>query len=565
MAAVTVPNCRNMSQKAAELIALCFNPACSNPDNSFGEQTCSGCGADLQLQGRYIAVQLMGQGGFGRTFLAIDRLQTPMVPCVVKQCWQDRDPAAQVKGSRSWSQLGIQQLTQLGTHSQLPTILDSFEQGGLFYWVEEYIVGNSLAVELIERGPFSPAEIWTILSGLLPILQYIHAHGVIHRDINPETVILRGHQITEHDLFLVDFGAAQLVTPTSLILPEKVVGSPEYAAPEQLAGKAVFASDLYSLGVTCLHLLTGMRPLNLFDFTNNQWIWRDCLPNQSHEHDDLGKILDRLIAPALSKRLASADAAIAAMPQTKRQNHTTLPPKPPATGQCQTTLKGHGGLFASINGVAFSPDGFTLASASDDRTVRIWQVQTATEIAVLGGQDKPVRAVAFPPHSNTRLVSGGGDGTIRIWDLVERRSVRRLIGHQGRVNALAFSPDGYRLASSSADKTITLWDFATGESLTTLTGHRLTVNAVTFSPTHPLLVSASADSTVAVWDLTRLKLVDTLTQHTASVRAIAFSPNGEILATGGEDRTIHLWDTASWQLIRTLSGHPWSVSALIFS
>ncbi|HEY9646706.1 MAG TPA: WD40 repeat domain-containing serine/threonine-protein kinase, partial [Chroococcidiopsis sp.] len=488
---MTVPNFQAMSQPATEPIALCFNPTCPHPQNVLGAETCTSCGAGLQLQARYTAVRVLAGGRLGRTLLAVDQTQTPMVPCVIQQRWLTDRPSALAAGASWWPQAEVQRLNSLATHAQWPTILDRFDDQGIFYLVQQYIPGDNLAIALSQRGTFSPAEIWLILGSLLSILGDIHGCGLIHGDIKPENIIVQGYPITDKALFLVDFGDVRWVTPTSSIWPEpllaKTGGSPEYAAPEQLAGQAVFASDLYSLGVTCLHLLTGLPPLSLFDSATHQWIWRDYWPSsQKPECAALADFLDRLIAPGLSDRFDSAAIAIAHLPRAHRPKRfpvslsspAPLPVLSPTVLSCFATLRGHGGLFASVNGVAFAADGATLASASDDRTVRLWDAHTGKAVAVLRGHTQAVQTVAFPPDGSTVLVSGGRDRTIQVWDVTERRSIRALTGHQHQVNALAFSPDGRHLASGSADKTVMLWDFATGEVVTTVTGHALAVKAV---------------------------------------------------------------------------------------
>jgi WD40 repeat protein len=553
-----------MNLKAIDAIALCFNPVCPKPNNSVEEVICQSCGSRLQLQARYSAVQLLGQSGLDRTFLGSDRGQTPPVRCVIKQFCPP-----QSRSQPESSQLdppNLQQLIRLGKHPQLPAILDSFEQEGCFYLIQEYSVGDNLATLLAKGGPFKPDEIWTLLINLLSVLQFIHAEGVIHGDIKPENIILRGSQFDGNHLVLVDGGTAQWQTPPSSTQSQMLSGDPEYAAPEQVNGQAVLASDLYSLGVTCLHLLTGIRPFHLYDMANSHWSWREAgALNHTAQSQDLAEILDHLIEPTLSKRLSSAEVAIAAIAKVRRQKISAPMPIAALKGECYATLSNHQGLFASINAVAIAPDGKTLASASDDQTVRIWEVETGRELAVLRGHEKFVKAVAYHPTVATRLASAGRDRNIQIWDVANIPPIHTLVGHQHQVNALAFSPDGQTLASGSADKTIKLWSIEATETPMTLNGHTLAVNAIAFSPTHSILVSASADSTLKVWSLTQFQPIQTLTLHTAAVNAIAFSSSGKVLATAGGDRVIHLWDTSSWGLIRTLPGHPWSISALSFS
>ncbi|MGA7933346.1 MAG: serine/threonine-protein kinase [Kovacikia sp.] len=571
------------------LISYCFNPGCLKPQNSDDLVFCSSCGSGLLLQGRYRAVRVLGQGGFGRTFLAIDQSQTPAIPCVVKQLWHENpnlDPPHQAK---SLFQQEVQQLGNLGNHPQIPQLLDSFEQDGFLYLVQEYVEGENLATALTEKGSFTVEEIWQILESLLPVLQFMHSHGVIHRDIKPENLI-RGQELGSgaggkgeaanrdepmaDSLFLVDFGAAKVLSEVPLAQPGTVIGSPEYAAPEQVKGKAVVASDLYSLGVTCIHLLTGIRPFNLFDFSNNHWVWRDYWlagSTYSTGRDDsarLAQILDRLIEPALNQRFPSAEAAIAAVKRIRGKKMVGLVSSPPPPWECYATLVGHQGLFASVNAIAVNRESTLLASASDDKTIRLWDGQTGAERLTLKGHTQFVKSVAFRPQGQSMLATGGSDRTIKLWDLQAPTEIRTLIGHLHAVNALAFSPEGNTLASGSADKTIKLWNPDTGELITTLAGHHLAVNAIAFSPPASparLLASGSTDSQVKIWDPGTFEPIQSLAGHTAAVRAVAFSPDGRLLASAGEDRTIRLWEVASWRWVRTLSGHPWSVSGLSFS
>ena len=155
------------------MAAYCFNPGCLVPENTNADTFCHSCGAILQLQGRYHTVQLLG-GRFGRTFLAIDSAQTPPSPCVIKQFWSHTN----LQSDRAEAFCLEQRLGELGSHSQIPALLDSFEEGH-FYLVQEYIAGENLATILATNGRFSAAAVWQILECLLPVLQFIHERGVI--------------------------------------------------------------------------------------------------------------------------------------------------------------------------------------------------------------------------------------------------------------------------------------------------------------------------------------------------------------------------------------------------
>ena len=541
-----------MNRIRANAIAYCFNPKCPPLPQPLTNLCCQRCGAFLELRG-YRAISLVGQSQSSRTLLAINN-SAPPAECVIQQSWNTRCEAQ--------AKLPLQALSRL---AQIPALLECFEQDSICYLVQEYIRGNSLAKTICTQGSFSSTEVWQVLENLLPILQQIHAQDVIHGDIKPENIIRSGDRADgSPKLVLVDFGAAILSADRS----HRASGSPEYAAPEQIQGEAVFASDLYSLGVVCIHLLTGIAPFQLFDLTVNSWIWRNYWLNPATTVDRdsanrLAQVLDRLIAPSLSQRFMSASAAIAEIERWRGKKILIPPVTPPATWRNIATFSGHEGLFASVTAVAIAPDEQHIASGSEDKTVRLWNLATGKEVVVLHGHTQFVQSVAFHPHQSDLLVSAGRDRLIKLWDWVAQREICSIAAHGQQVNTVTFSPDGQWLASGSADKTVKLWS-TNGELISTFAAHQLAVNAVAFAPLALLIASASADATVRIWNLETAKLVRTLKGHTQAVRAIAFSPDGQLLASGGEDKTIRLWDVASGRCIRVISGHSWSVSALMF-
>ena len=225
------------------------------------------------------------------------------------------------------------------------------------------------------------------------------------------------------------------------------------------------------------------------------------------------------------------------------------------------TLTGHTGF---VVGVAFSPDGTLLATASLDGTARLWEVASGVPIRTLTGHTHYVHEVAFSPDG-TLLATASADGTARLWELASGNCLRTLTGHMKSVHEVAFCPDGTLLATASADKTARLWGVASGAPIRTLTGHGRPVFGVAFSLDGTLLATTSGDDTARLWEVASGAPVRTLTGHTNSVVGVAFSLDGTLLATASSDGTARLWDMASGAPIRSLIGHDSSVFAVTFS
>jgi serine/threonine protein kinase len=271
-------------------MSYCLNPHCPKPENPHDVKFCRTCGSKLLLKERYRAIKPIGQGGFGKTFLAVDEDKPSKPRCVIKQFYpQSQGTNTLAKAVELFNQEAVQ-LDELGKHPQIPELLAYFTQENRQYLVQEFIDGHNLAQELAHRGAFSETQIRQLLNDLLSVLQFCHARHVIHRDIKPENIILRE---SDRKLVLVDFGAAKSATGNALNQTGTSIGSPEYVAPEQMRGRAVFASDIYSLGATCINLLTARSPFDSYDTNNDTWVWQQYLKTPvSHE---LSRILNKML------------------------------------------------------------------------------------------------------------------------------------------------------------------------------------------------------------------------------------------------------------------------------
>ncbi len=290
-------------------MSYCLNPNCVKPENPDGLELCQACGSKLLLNDQYMAVRVLGRGGFGTTFLAIDTKLPGNPSCVIKQL----RPAASAPHILAMArELFLREATTLGkvgNHPQLPRLLGYFETDNEFYLIQEYIAGLTLQQEVKRFGAKSEEEVKKVLEEVLPILDYLHKNEVIHRDIKPANLIRRE---IDNKLVLIDFGAVkdkvtqamvendpQLSTFTSF-----AVGTPMYAPPEQMAMRPIYASDLYALGVTCVYLLTGKSPKEIErDPRTGEWQWKKYVKTISPE---FAALLDKMLEDAIKNRYQTA-------------------------------------------------------------------------------------------------------------------------------------------------------------------------------------------------------------------------------------------------------------------
>ena len=256
------------------------------------------------------------------------------------------------------------------------------------------------------------------------------------------------------------------------------------------------------------------------------------------------------------------------------------------------------------------PTAVPLASVSNDRTLKLWDVTRALEVTTLEGYVGRVDDVAFSPDpardtsrlaaiavpsgswiwrrawkswpcaairlpSRTwtiapipavgQIASSSEDQTVKVWDTSTGREIVTLRGHSDRVYCVAYSPDGRQIASGGADRILKVWDVATGRERLTLRGHSGPVEDVAFSPDGGRIASAGRDSTVRLWDASTGQELFTLRGHSSLVTDVAFSADGRSIASASGDRTVRLWDATTGEEKLVLRGHSAGVLGVSFS
>ncbi len=330
-------------------MSYCFNPTCVHPENLTHTSFCQACNSQLLLRERYRALEPLGRGGFGATFLSRNEANPQGNLCVVKQLRPAATSRNQLKMARELFEREARTLKQVGSHPQVPELLESFVENEEFYLVQEYIEGETLRQEVERRGPFDESEVRTFLLEILPVLAFIHQQRVIHRDLKPANLIRRKR---DSKLVLIDFGAVKhQVGQTVLMSGEATgtensesdrtaltafaVGTPGFAPPEQMALRPVYASDVYALGMTCLYLLTGRSPKHLeHDPSTGELLWQ----SQVSLSPDFSAILKKMLEDAVRQRYRAAtdvlrDLNLAPHLGALAQSLTAQKPSKPVTTQ----------------------------------------------------------------------------------------------------------------------------------------------------------------------------------------------------------------------------------------
>jgi serine/threonine protein kinase len=278
------------------------------------------------LGNRYQVLQTLGSGGFGTTYLAEDIQMPSRRKCVIKQLKPiaNNPEIYQLVQARFQREAAI--LETLGDESnQIPKLYAYFAEAGEFYLIQEWIEGMTLRDKVQAEGPLPEPTVRQILLSLLPVLSYVHDRRIVHRDIKPDNIILRRR---DNQPFLIDFGAVRetmgtIVNSQGGTASSIVIGTPGFMPSEQAAGRPLYSSDLYSLGLTMIYLLTGKFPQELeLDPATGEVIWRYNAP---HISSQLADVLEKAIQSHPRDRYPTAQAMLMALQAPLEIAPTVLP------------------------------------------------------------------------------------------------------------------------------------------------------------------------------------------------------------------------------------------------
>ncbi|MEH2108194.1 serine/threonine-protein kinase [Nostoc sp.] len=257
------------------------------------------------LDGRYQVLQVLGGGGFGQTYIAQDTHRPGFPKCVVKHLKPVTRSPEFLETARRLFSSEAETLEQLGNHDQIPRLLAYFEDNQEFFLVQEFIEGHTLKAELFPNQPWTEDRVIELLQQVLGILQFIHSHNVIHRDIKPDNIIRRQQ---DGKLVLIDFGAVKQVQTQLLTIPGHtgatiIIGTPGYMSTEQGQGKPRPNSDIYSLGIIGIQSLTGLHPINFEEDPDTGEIsWQ----HQANVSSELASVLSKMVLHHFKQRYQSA-------------------------------------------------------------------------------------------------------------------------------------------------------------------------------------------------------------------------------------------------------------------
>ncbi|NJK33789.1 MAG: protein kinase [Oscillatoriales cyanobacterium SM2_2_1] len=604
-------------------MSYCINPHCLQPENEAGLERCNSCGSALRLRSRYRAEKLLGQGGFGRTYLAIDedRLNAK---CVIKQFLpQLNSTSDREKATQLFNQEAVR-LHELGVHPQIPNLLAYFVEEGQQYLVQEFVEGDNLLQMLQKRGAFSEADVRRLLLELLEILQFVHERQVVHRDIKPENILQ--HELTKK-FFLIDFGVAKTFDAQAFAQTGTAVGSSGYMPMELLTGGRVTpAADIYSLGVTAFQMLTALSPHKLFVRYGFSWLpkWRNALKHPISP--DWAEVIDHMIRPDEGERFATAGEVLRAIAKIEEATVVQKMSAPTSGSDLDVIL------------TSFLQD--VTAAESSDNPVTIAQLQDGSaatredDIDVLLRDFHPASFAQAPAYELTvdlrysqdwqctrSLAYEQGVSQMMFWDkdrlilagdrrevwmaqpntgkvlgvVIDRNSCRTCSGtgrverpgrvllvetmqrvtcpdcsgfgrspdHAEEFAAVAVNPVRHQVAIATPGHSIKIFDLEKRSFINAIQP-KATASALVYDGGGDYLAAIVERHLVYLWNVqTRDRIF--LERLQSQLNCLALSVDGQILAVGSDDCCVRVWHVPSGRLIAVLQAHQKPVQALTFA
>lgn len=534
------------------------------------------------LTGRYLILEKLGRGGFSETYLARDKYLPQHPLCVVKLLKPSINTVISTETAQQLFEAEAHLLEWLGQqHSQIPTLLAYCHHDHQVYLVQEYIDGENLSVVLKQKRSFTSDDAIALLLEVLPILDFLHSHGIIHCDIKLSNLIRRRH---DGAMVLIDFGAACRVSdrkPNVYAHGDRIpltIGTVGYMPEEQHQGRVEFSSDLYALGLLVIHLLTGVHPREFKrDDVSGELNWQRHRGEQPVQ-PELITILNRMVRINASDRYSNASHLL-------QELHHLPFLKPSAETSSSSGLKPSaesGQVLSQSSRLAIHPPvhrwkmalpsflptlllillgmlGGTVLHTSGQQAMLLldeWQDllhSPHAHVTQLHNQPIPgdIQHMTIAPNNRT-LVTTGSDRIMRVWSLPNGTLVRSLNHPMAPITTLSITPDSQRLMSGGEDGNVRLWDMGSGELLRTFKGDQAPITQVLISPDASTFISQSQDGTLRYWNLRTRTLLRTLPLP-GTQTLVGVWPNRLIRAT--RDRQLQVWDLHTGQLERTFAGH----------
>jgi WD40 repeat protein/predicted Ser/Thr protein kinase len=576
---------------------MCPNCSRDNPDNA---QTCLYCGEALRgllghntlLEGRYRVTHVLGSGGMGAVYLA-DDTRIPGRQVAIKESLNTSLQAQSQFQSEVSLMVGL-------NHPGLPNVSDQFTSPlGRQYLVMDYAEGETLEDVVNRRGPLPEAEVITLVEQLLDVLEHLHSHSIIHRDVKPANIKLK----SDGKPVLVDFGIAKLHAPGhSTQTWARGVGSPGFAPIEQYGAGTDARSDLYSLGAVMYYLLTGQSPPEAPDLAAGMSLSppRKLRPDLSPH---VQKVVFKAMALNPDQRFQSAAEMRQALRQPDWSSLTTPPPLPPSrvlwkviapagfalitvallwkfvvspspgtpTPGVTPSLSTQVAVSISTSGISTPAPISSPANTSTPSPTRelsstpfspsLITANNVARLADLARLDWEALDLAWSPDGQVlALATANG---VALYEPVTLNQTRFITSTTPL--ALAFSPNSQWLLTGGIDNVLRLWGISSSHVLLQLEGHTAPVTDVAIDTRGQLLASSSRDNSVRVWNSVNGAEQHLLKGHSDWVLGITFSPDGNWLASGSRDRSLRLWDAKSGTAFYTFRGHSGAVTSVAIS
>ncbi|NEO99065.1 MAG: protein kinase [Symploca sp. SIO2E9] len=597
-----------------ELMIFCINPDCKNPQNLDHELFCQSCGSELLLEGCYRVIQSLKKGGFGQIYEVREGETTKILKVLLK-----KDPKAVELFEREFKVLSQLHHPGIPLAEEYFTLFPKNSQEPLHCLVMEKIEGLNLEeyLEQRENRPISQKQAINWLTQLAQILHEVHQRQLFHRDIKPSNIMLTSNG----QLVLIDFGIAREITET---YGEKQAAgqitkyhTPGYAPLEQEIGKAVPQSDFFALGRTFVYLLTGKHPQDIGNNyrdpnTDDDWDWREEAPDIS---PNLADFIDCLMARAIKNRPTDTGVILERLEEIEQSLYPIRLSRAkqskeitPINGQNISLEYSLGDIWDSsghskaVRCLAISADGETLASGSDDETIKVWNLTTKEAIYTfrnlfpritieefsqyelfLSSQYKyadnlfrlPIRTVAITPDGKLASVSvcfirnsirnhtidSKCDHKVRFWKLNTGEQIEDAVtGHSDIINSVLISPNGKTYVTGGDDTTVRVWNLKTHENIRTFAKHSNAVTCLATNSDGRILASGSKDGRIIIWPKGQK-----INGHQGFINSVAISPDGEILVSGSNDRTVKVWNLNTGEEICTFAEHEGAVNSVAIS